>query len=181
MFTLKWRPKLSFKFDCPHQSFLKAVTRFGWLEKRHTNPIHYYYYYYLLLLKLTQASKYKSGTILTPCKCLHGRWFSVWSSCLSPPKNLSANNVPTVYQKRGQRSAVGHMSVRVQPWQHVSLPNALTFCTDCSWTIKKPAGWACICEYWNVTWEDGELLREKGHFRESWTEQQMPFVSSQIL
>ncbi len=28
--------------------------------------------------------------------------------------------------------------------------------------------------------EDGELLREKGHFRESTTEQQMPFVSSRF-
>lgn len=46
---------------------------------------------------------------------------------------------------------------------------------------KKPAGRACICESQNVTWEDGELLREKGHFRESTTEQQMPFVSSRIL
>lgn len=76
---------------------------------------------------------------------------------------------------------MGHMTIRVQPWQHVSAPNALTFCTGCCWTIKSLQD-EHVSEYWNVTWELSEVvLREKGHFWESTTEQHMPFVSSQIL
>lgn len=32
------------------------------------------------------------------------------------------------HQKRGQNIAMGHISERVQYWQHVSAPNTLTFC-----------------------------------------------------
>lgn len=40
---------------------------------------------------------------------------------------MSANNGHMVNQKRGQSSAMGHMSMMLQLWQHVSAPNALTF------------------------------------------------------
>lgn len=39
-------------------------------------------------------------------------------------------------EKGDQSIAMGHMSMRVQPGQHVSAPNALTFCTGCYQTIK---------------------------------------------
>lgn len=96
---------------------------------------------------------------------------------------LKTINVHMVHQEKGQSSAMGYMSLWVQTWQHVSAP--MHQCTDILLRLlldnAEPAGRACICKYWNVIWEDSHLLRGKGHFSESITGQQMPFVSSQTL
>lgn len=116
-FKLKWGDKSLLNFDYPNHRFLK------W-------DLH----------KVTQ--KHKIALVLNVHQTPFWHHFGIFVAglCDHPVRLLktilSAYSVYMVHQKRGQRSAMGHMSVRVQPWQHVTAPNALTFSTDCCWTIK---------------------------------------------